>query len=89
MLFSIHVYFCLRASTYTFLYLSLHQENSLEIRSYSIELLTIFEWLSVEEGNPGTDKLFRKVMKQLATCETLQVGFDDNYKCSAYPRSDL
>lgn len=61
------------------------EENSLEIRSYSIELLTIFVWTSNGEENPGTDNLFRKVMRKLATCETLQVGFDDNYKCSAYP----
>lgn len=87
MLFSIHVYFFLYVHLpYTFLYLSLHQENSLEIRSYSIELLTIFVWTSNGEENPGTDNLFRKVMRKLATCETLQVGFTDNYKSSAYPR---
>ncbi|PVD35119.1 hypothetical protein C0Q70_06400 [Pomacea canaliculata] len=61
-------------------------ENDLGIRSYSIEILTIYIWSKKCEDNPGTDHLFREVMRQLATCGTLCVALDDNYKSSRYTR---
>lgn len=62
------------------------QENDLDIPSYSIEILTIYIWSTKCEDNPGTDHLFREVMRQLATCGTLRVALDDNYKSSRYTR---
>ncbi|PVD20448.1 hypothetical protein C0Q70_18604 [Pomacea canaliculata] len=63
------------------------KENHLDIRSYSLELLTIYVWQAAGRGNPGTDYLFREVMRQLSTCGTLRVAFDANYNSSTYTRS--
>ncbi|PVD20450.1 hypothetical protein C0Q70_18606 [Pomacea canaliculata] len=63
------------------------KENHLDIRSYSLELLTIYVWQIAGKGNPGTDYLFCEVMSQLSTCGTLRVAFDVNYNSSFYIRS--
>ncbi|XP_025086254.1 2'-5'-oligoadenylate synthase 1-like [Pomacea canaliculata] len=62
------------------------EENGLNIRSYTLELLTIFLWRSRGGGNPGTDFLFYEAIKQLVCCGSLRIAFGDNYNSSFYTR---
>ncbi|PVD35120.1 hypothetical protein C0Q70_06401 [Pomacea canaliculata] len=63
-----------------------YQENSLNIRSYSLELLTIFVWRQSGAAYPGTKYLFQELMKLLERCDELEIAFDDNYDSDTYTR---
>ncbi|XP_025088637.1 2'-5'-oligoadenylate synthase 1A-like [Pomacea canaliculata] len=60
------------------------EENSLNIRSYSLELLTIFVWRQSGAAYPGTKYLFQELMKLLERCDELEIAFDDNYDSDTY-----
>ncbi|XP_076449110.1 2'-5'-oligoadenylate synthase 2-like [Babylonia areolata] len=64
------------------------KEREVDIRSYTLELLTIHEARAMGWA-VGTNDLFRKVLTLLAHCRSIRVAFSDNYRSADYMRRSV